>query len=714
MIPVYLLASLMISLVVKNIDGWCPLTLTIEDTLLLPPVDAIAKHFGASSDIKMHCADLDKYLCKTKDGKHFVCPNTSTIEKCYPPGRNITLECTAEWDSCTIPCVDFASEGAASHAHSEGTIPTYDNPTMQAYSQLLRCGIYPVDCSDKKDYRKRVNKHYFINTAGDMIQKRQTHRPYKQVLSRVYSYSRVVVPNADYMKALVLPAHLIGHPCVNKMEGFWSQRYKYDGLRQLLVDIVRDCDGCGDFVSKPEPTNKAIISSRILERVLFDYFQMPFKTKKGYEFVLLLKDHFTKYTWGKAYKKQRAAHVVKFMMSIFRHLAMPEIMHADNGSPFIAEVLHLLFIELGNPEYVHGAPYHPQSQGLIENGVGDIKDKLKRMARDEGTTVPGPGSDHDWVPNLDRILSMVNDMPIKMYNNKVTPFMALNSGAPRNMPEARKPSGVELNEVHADMFKRQVDNARKRGLGIQEPELDVGTVVRVRATKTEMKKKMQLGEWTARGIVHGRSSKNDQYYIVRWLTPGVGTKHKSHPNELSQPLYRGSLRPISIANANVIATVYNDGDNGDIVEVHNLPDGTCTYMFLAGTEAGNVYSSSRAGLLCLPSCPYPTWLANEEDKRKAADVAREADDLKTPLKRKTSQTTTKDDKCKKPKYNNPSPTTTPKEYIAAPRWAFKGSDDPPGLWLPGTPAKEALATAERTTLYRQQDVEVSLDGTKLA
>jgi hypothetical protein len=309
---------------------------------------------------------------------------------------------------------------------------------------------------------------------------------------------------------------------------------------------------------------------------------------------------------------------------------------------------------------------------------------------------------------------MVNDMPIKMYNNKVTPFMALNSGAPRNMPEARKPSGAELNEVHADMFKRQVDNARKRGLGIQDPELDVGTVVRVRATKTEMKKKMQLGEWTARGIVHGRSSKNDQYYIVRWLTPGVGTKHKSHPNELSQPLYRGSLRPISIANANVIATVYNDGDNGDIVEVHNLPDGTCTYMFLAGIEAGNVYSSSRAGLLCLPSCPYPTWLANEEDKRKAADVAREADDLKTPLKRKTSQTTTKDDKCKKPKYNNPSPTTTPKEYIAAPRWAFKGSDDPPGLWLPGTPAKEALATAERTTLYRQQDVEVTLDGTKLA
>jgi hypothetical protein len=313
---------------------------------------------------------------------------------------------------------------------------------------------------------------------------------------------------------------------------------------------------------------------------------------------------------------------------------------------------------------------------------------------------------------------MVNDMPIKMYNNKLTPFMALNSGAPRNMPEARKPSGVELNEVHADMFKRQVDNARKRGLGIQEPELDVGTVVRVRATKTEMKKQMQLGEWTARGIVHGRSSKNDQYYIVRWLTPGVGTKHKSAPNELSQPLYRGSLRPVTIANVNLIATVFNDGDNGDIVEVHNLPGGTCTYMFLAGSEAGNVYSSSRAGLLCLPNCPYPTWLANEEDKRKAADLAHAAEDMKTPPKRKTNQTT-KDEKRKKPKYTNPSPTTTPKEYVAAPRWAFKGSDDPDGLWLPGTPAKEVPAVSatvadESIGLYQQQNMDDTTEGAKLA
>ncbi len=71
----------MISLLVKNIDGCCPLTLTIKDSLLMPPVDAIARHFGAGGEIKVHCIDVDLYLRKTKDGKHFVCPDTSTIEK---------------------------------------------------------------------------------------------------------------------------------------------------------------------------------------------------------------------------------------------------------------------------------------------------------------------------------------------------------------------------------------------------------------------------------------------------------------------------------------------------------------------------------------------------------------------------------------------------------------------------------------------------------
>ena len=671
----------MIAFVVKDPSGSQRLELTIQDGVLVPGIADIARHFLAGGKLRIYCDHLDKYLRRTADGVSFIAPNTSNMEDCFPPGREITLPCTAEWDDSVeythVPAMDTAK------GIEVVEIPTYDNCTMESYSLLLRRGIYPVDCNNKKDFRKRVNKHYYINANGDMIQKRQTHRPYKQVTSRVYSYERVVVPTAMEMKALALPLHAKLHPCVNKLEGLITQKYKYDGLRQVLQELVTECDGCGDFVMKKEPTNNAIISSRVLQRVLFDYFQMPFKTPEGYEFVLIMKCHFTKYIWGKAYKTQCAADVVKFMMSIFQHLPVPEIFHSDNGSPFIAEIVHQLFQELGNPEFMHGAPYHPQSQGLIENGVKDIKQKLKKQARDEGITVPG--TEYDWAAGLQHTLNMVNDLPIKMYNNKVTPFMALNNGAPRNMPQARKPNGTELTEVHADMFRKQVDNARKRGLGVPEQELDVGTVVRVRATETEMAKKFQLGQWTARGIVHGKSSQNDQYYVVRWITPGVGTKRKSGTNDLSQPLYRGSMKPIVVDREILIATVYHDEESGDLVEVHNLPGDNCTYMFLNGVDAGTVFSSSREGLRALPNCPYAMWVTNQEEERKSMEAAMKPEDIETPAKKMGKQMDNNENsKKKKPRYVNPSPTTTHKEYVIPPRPAFEGSDDPKdGIWING-------------------------------
>jgi hypothetical protein len=685
MIPILVWAFLMIAFMVKDPSGSQRLDLTIQDGVLVPDIADIARHFLAGGKLRIYCDHLNKYLRRTADGVSFIAPNMSNMEDCFPPGREITLSCTAEWDDSVeythVPAMDTAKDMEVVK------IPTYDNTTMESYSLLLRRGIYPVDCNNKKDFRKRVNKHYYINANGDMIQKRQTHRPYKESTSRVYSYERVVVPTAMEMKALALPMHAKQHPGVNKLEGLITQKYKYDGLRQVLQKLVTECDGCGDFVTKKEPTNNAIISSRVLQRVLFDYFEMPFKTPEGYKFVLLMKCHFTKYMWGQAYKVQCAADVVNFMMAIFQHLPLAEIFHSDNGSPFIAEIVHLLFQALGNPEFVHGAPYHPQSQGLIENGVKDIKQKLKKQARDEGITVPG--TVYDWVPALKDTLNMVNDLPIKMYNNKVTPFMALNGGAPRNMPQARKPSGMELAEVHADMFRKQVQNARKRGLGVPEQELDVGTVVRVRATETEMAKKFQLGQWTARGIVHGKSSQNDQYYVVRWITPGVGTKLKSNTNDLSQPLYRGSIRPITVGKEILIATVYHDEQTGDLVEVHHLTGDNCTYMFLNGVEAGNVFSSSREGLRALPNCPYPMWVTKKEEERKSMEAAMKPEDLETPGRKRGKQTDNNENsKKKKPKYVGPSPTTTHKEYVILPPPVFEGSDDPKdGMWIDGETLK---------------------------
>jgi hypothetical protein len=149
------------------------------------------------------------------------------------------------------------------------------------------------------------------------------------------------------------------------------------------------------------------------------------------------------------------------------------------------------------------------------------------------------------------------------------------------------------------------------------------------------------------------------------------------------------MKPVFVGKEILIATVYHDGQSGDLVEVHHLPGDNCTYMFLNGVEAGNVFASSREGLHALPNCPYAMWVTNKEEERKSMEAAMKPEDPETPGRKRGKQTdVSENSKRKKPKYVNPSPTTTHKEYVLPPRPAFQGSDDPKdGLWINGKPLK---------------------------
>ena len=50
------------------------------------------------------------------------------------------------------------------------------------------------------------------------------------------------------------------------------------------------------------------------------------------------------------------------------------MMHTQNGSEFKADVRQILYLE--NIKHVHGRPYHPQSQGMVENFNWYIKKYL--------------------------------------------------------------------------------------------------------------------------------------------------------------------------------------------------------------------------------------------------------------------------------------------------------------------------------------------------
>jgi len=83
-------------------------------------------------------------------------------------------------------------------------------------------------------------------------------------------------------------------------------------------------------------------------------------------------DSFTKHVWTQELKSKKAAEVAATLTTLFNENGPWECLHSDNGGEFTAEIVSEL-CEKTQTKIVHGAPYHPQSQGAIERFNQTIK-----------------------------------------------------------------------------------------------------------------------------------------------------------------------------------------------------------------------------------------------------------------------------------------------------------------------------------------------------
>ena len=661
---------------------------------------------------------------------YFVCPDYC-LKFADPNG----FTCFPTGDHCSVFSSESESDADSSTLGKDTATPTSTTTGPISYPQeayqFLKFGTRPQRYTgsapgtrrDFKNFKQRVKRTFFLD--GDkMLEKRNVNRPYKggfRNLLQGYN-DRIVIATREEMLQLIHELHNKGHARPKKMEHCLRLKYKHAKLRELIHEVFKGCTTCPQFNIKVQKHVEAIISSEKQELIMWDLFDMPWETTEGYKHILLVKCHFTKYTWAYALKTKTALETAKHVYSTFRNRATPKRFHSDNGPEFVNSVMHELLILMGRPDYTHGKPYNPQTQGLVENGNKDLKNKLVSDAIARGGVTHVEGNEYDWVQDLWETVDTMNDLPIAMYGGVVTPFMALNDGVPRNMPHSRKLSAHDIEEMHVMMYKAQITNARKRGLTPKQDPLRIGTLVLARATAIEREKNLVLGEWTARGIIHGVSVRSSSYYIVLWLTTGVGSLNTSYPGDLSMPISRQSLRPVMDGVAHDIALVYDERPNGYIVIVANMDNGDCKYMFLDGEWKGKMYTDRLDEVQKLPCAPYDLWLKEQNDmateakgKAEAGEVEDECEETATsqPSSAKSKSKTKKKrysgrrraspnpkttpksasgsntggrNRAKRAKYVNRPSHTVPEDYTSpAKTFAFRGSDDPQtGIWRTAT------------------------------
>ena len=127
--------------------------------------------------------------------------------------------------------------------------------------------------------------------------------------------------------------------------------------------------------NRSRPALQPIISNAILERIQIDLIDFRHEPDGQYQWVLHIKDHFSKFSTLYAQKSKQAIEVRDHLAVWIGFFGVPKIIQSDNGREF-KEVLETLLKEHGI-KIINGQPRSPQTQGAVEQSNSVVKSKLR-------------------------------------------------------------------------------------------------------------------------------------------------------------------------------------------------------------------------------------------------------------------------------------------------------------------------------------------------
>ena len=186
-------------------------------------------------------------------------------------------------------------------------------------------------------------------------------------------------PDKQIIHQLVLPTHYrptamsalhndLGHLGVERTLDMVRNRFFWPKMSDDVKTWCEQCKRCCLRKTKPSKTKVPLVSihsTEPLELVCIDFLKLE-KSKGGYENILIITDHFTKYAQAHPTRDQKAETVAKILWQDFiQHYGFPVRIHADQGRNFESCLIKELCKVCGIKKS-RTTPYHPQCNGQTE------------------------------------------------------------------------------------------------------------------------------------------------------------------------------------------------------------------------------------------------------------------------------------------------------------------------------------------------------------